>query len=365
MNHQSLCGMTLCLFATTAPAFAVEPRWQPEKTRAFIVCLAQFSGDKLDSFSTDDRLDGSLVQLLIQRGIPKDQIVFLSDKRATTQNIKREFTSFLRKSKEGEMLFFYFGSHGGYDPNTGVCEFFTFDDELPFQWVFDAIDRDFKGTRAFLTADCCHSGGIVELAQRRTSRVAYACLSSTYTHQTAWSGWRFVFCLLRGFSGDPVVDLNNDGHVDVAEFANYTERYMSFAAEGKPMFCTTHGFNPQMILADTHGKKADSHIGDLVEVKSGKKWYKAEVLSVKGKKFKIHYTADTKSDDDEWVTQDQIRPYQFQHFRVGSDVEVKGASSGKWYPARVLDTWGSMHFCRYDGYSPAYDEWVGPSRIRR
>ena len=30
-----------------------------------------------------------------------------------------------------------------------------------------------------------------------------------------------------------------------------------------------------------------------------------------------------------------------------------------------MEAWESLHYCRFDGYSPAYDEWVGPSRMRR
>jgi hypothetical protein len=41
-------------------------QWNPQKTRVFIVCLAQFAGENVPSFSTDDRLDNALVEQLQQ-----------------------------------------------------------------------------------------------------------------------------------------------------------------------------------------------------------------------------------------------------------------------------------------------------------
>jgi hypothetical protein len=88
-------------------------------------------------------------------------------------------------------------------------------------------------------ADTCYSGGIVEFANRRASHISYAALSSTFSHNVGWSGWRFVESLMRGVGGDPVADVNGDGKVDLGDLARFVERHMSFAAEGKPMFTTT------------------------------------------------------------------------------------------------------------------------------
>ena len=87
-------------------------------------------------------------------------------------------------------------------------------------------------------------------------------------------------CLMRGIAGDPVVDLDDNGHVDLDELAAYTARYMAFAAEGKPMFTTTGDFNPKLRLADTNDQKRQ-RVGELLEVWSGTKWAKAEILDVR------------------------------------------------------------------------------------
>ena len=332
-----------------------EAVWQPRKTRVFIVSLARFEGDRLHSFPTDERLDAHFAELFAERGVPASQIVFLKDEQATTQNIKSEFASFLRKSSPGEMLFFYFGSHGAYDPATGKFSFCAFNDNLSFSWALNAIESDFKGTRAFLMTDCCYSGGIVDLAEKRETSIAYACLSSTYAHQTAWSGWRFMQCLIRGLAGDPVVDLD--------ELAAYTARYMAFAAEGKPGFTTTGDYNPKLRLAITTGQKR-SRVGELLEAWTGTNWAKAEILDARAQQFKIHFTENTKSANDAWVAQDAVRPFGFQHFPIGMPVEVQDSSDHRWHSAKVLENWESLHLCRNDDRSSAYDEWFGPSRTR-
>lgn len=337
--------------------------WNPRKTRAFIVCLARFEGETTPSFSMDDRLDGAFVELLQARGVPKNQITFLQDAAATTQRVEQEFVASLRASQPDELLLFYYGSHGNYDAETQTYTFASYDDEVNFSWVFEALGAHFKGAAACLIADSCHSGGIVELIPQRAPRLAYLGLSSTHAHNTAWSRWRFVDCLIRGFSGDPRVDLNGDGQIDWADLARYTERHMAFVAEGKPMFGVANGFSPNLCIADVKGSLADPQVGAYVEVEAKGQWYKAEILAVKGAQFYVHYT-NYGADSDEWVEHKRVRAFAPPRFWRGARVELQGASSGRWYPGYVLQAWEDMYFCRYDGYGPEYDEWFGASRIR-
>jgi hypothetical protein len=369
MAQRALLTGSALLFACAASCtdevlFADEPAaWQPENTRVFIVSLTRFKGDRLHSFTTDDRLDDAFAELFQERGVPASQIVLLKDEQASTQNVQSKFASLLRNSKPDETLFFYFGSHGGYDPETGNFSFCAFNANLSFRWVLDAIENDFQGSQALLLTDCCYSGGMVELAKKRDTSIAYACLSSTYAHQTAWSGWRYMQCLIRAFAGDPVVDLDGNGQVELGELAAYTARYMAFAAEGKPMFTTTGDFDPKLSLADSKGKKR-ARIGELLEAWSGTNWSKAEILDARGQQFKIHFTADTRSKNDVWVSSDDLRRFEFARFPIGTAVDVQDSSDRQWHSAKVLKTWESLHLCRNDDRSSAYDEWFGPSRIR-
>jgi|GEM_PF-325139 hypothetical protein len=338
--------------------------WRPQHTRVFLVSLTHFKGGRLHSFSTDDRLDDRFAQLFRDRGVPANQIVLLKDDTATTQNIQSQFTNLLRQSHLGETLFFYFGSHGGYDRKTGEFSYCAFNDNVNFTWVFDEIERTFRGNQAILAADCCYSGGLTELALKRKTPIAYACLSSTSSHQTAHSGWRFAQCLIRGLTGNPVVDLDGNGHVDLDELAFYTKRYMAFVAEGMPMFQVTGGFNSKLRLATT-ARSCRSREGELLEIQSNGAWKKAEVLDAQPNRLRVHFTEDTRTVNDAWYTTEHARPFRYESYATGSVVEILNQSGKTWYTAKVLDHWESIHLCRFDGYSSNYDEWVGPSRIRK
>jgi hypothetical protein len=134
-------------------------------------------------------------------------------------------------------------------------------------------------------------------------------------------------------------------------------------AEGRPMFTTTNGFNAKLVLADAKGKKKDRQIGQYVEAWYKDEWHKAEIVDVKPGNFMVHHT-ERGSTYRKWVPVNQVRPFRFNHFQKDARVQVQGASSEKWSPATVMGSWESMHLCRFDDSSAAYDEWVGPSRIR-
>jgi hypothetical protein len=87
-------------------------------------------------------------------------------------------------------------------------------------------------------------------------------------------------------------------------------------------------------------------------------------VDTSGEKYKIRYV-DSDSSSDEWVPGKKIRGVTFERFWTGAAVEMQSSADDEWYPGRVLESWESLHFCVYDDYGPEYDEWFGPSRIRR
>lgn len=351
------------IIAVSGAVFAADTTvWNPAKTRVFIACLATFQGEKSPSFSTDDRLDGKLAELFRARGVPARNMLVLLDKYATTQNIEAQFKSFLSESQPDELLIFYFGSHGDYDAKTGDHYFITYDGRLNFNWAFDAIEKGFKGSRALMFADCCYSGGIGDIAPHRDRRVSYVCISSAFCHNIAYSGWRFIDCMMRGFGGSPVVDLDGNGKIELQELANFMARHMAFVAEGKVGAVSTGSFNPHMVIS-TCGPKGDRRIGTYVEAKdSDGEWYKAEIVGVRGNEFHVKGT-DQQSRFDRWLPLSDVKAFTYPRFAKGTSVSVE--SSGKWYPATVLDQWENLTLIHYSNYTAAYDEWVGPSRIKR
>jgi uncharacterized protein (TIGR03067 family) len=300
----------------------------------------------------------ALVERFRGLDVPADQIIVLQRAAASAANVEQQLKGFLRRSRPGDMLVFYFSGHSG--RNTLGLH----DQSVQKTWLIQLIETHFRGNRAMLFIDSCYSGGVVEVVDDRRSRISYAVLSSTFSQQTARSGCRFYQCMLRGLSGNPVVDLDQDGFVTFDELSRYTERYMAFAAEGKPMSVTTGRFDPKFRLAKATGK-AGPRVGELVERNRKGSWHKAEILENTPNGIKIHYTRNTKPDDDDVVPADMLREPWFDQFKAGQRVEVFSGVTDQWHNATVIRMQEGLHFCRLDNLPPSRNEWFGPSRIRQ
>lgn len=350
-------------------SFAAE--WSPENTRLVVISLARFAGEKdgATSFSIPDRLDDPLVELFKDRGVPEEQILYLKDDEATKADITEQFPSFLAESTKGETLIFYYSSHGGYDPKTGAHTFSAFDGSMPIGWFVGKIEAKFKGSQAMLFSDCCFSGGLVELAKVRTKTpISFGALSTTGSCNLGYSGWRFTDVLMRAWSGDVAMDVDETGSISFLELCVFAERYMAFVAEGKPLYAITGSFDGELVLSETD-RPAKEGIGMLVEAREGKSWYKAEIIDVRFNKrdepseLRVHFTDKSRYSKRAWVSPDDIREYEYPTYEVGTRVQIRNAD-GEWLPGRVIDTFEHMHECSYDGKTELYNEWMSPSRIR-
>jgi hypothetical protein len=69
-----------------------------------------------------------------------------------------------------------------------------------------AIDKHFKGSRAMLALDNCHSGAIVDACKNRRSRISYAAFASTPANSSSTGNWTFTESLINAFRGEALVD---------------------------------------------------------------------------------------------------------------------------------------------------------------
>jgi hypothetical protein len=106
---------------------SVPQLWNPVNTWVFAVSLAQFQENRLHAFDPAERIDGDFETLFERRGVPRGQIVFLKDEQGTTNHIRAAFEQLMRRTHRDDFLFFYFGSHAGYDPKKDEYTFSTYD----------------------------------------------------------------------------------------------------------------------------------------------------------------------------------------------------------------------------------------------
>ncbi len=313
--------------SVVAQATAIAGRdWQPRRTWVYVVGVLEWQNeDMFDSFPKENRRDAQLVSFFRQQGVPDEQIIFLKDAQATSRRVRASFPAFLSKAKDGDFLFFYYTGHGYKSDDEKQTLFATYDagDEVD-GWATDSIVRDiernFRGSRALLTADTCYSGNLGLQVQRLGNRVSYASLTSSSSSQQSTGNWTFTEMLLAGFRGKSFADINGDGEVSLTELAEDIKDDMAFAEGQRSTFATSADFPEEMFLAPAE-RKINPAISRRVEVRSEGDWYKARVIDARGSQYLVHYYGYDDWDD-EWVTARQIRNFQTTQHRPGTRVEA-------------------------------------------
>ncbi|HKS27437.1 MAG TPA: hypothetical protein VJS44_06435 [Pyrinomonadaceae bacterium] len=303
--------LVLLLFVTAGSVYAQAPDWQPQRTWVFVVGTLEWKdSETFESFPKENRRDAELVRFFRDQGVPREQIVYLQDRAATTARIQRELRLLLSKTQEGDTLFLYYTGHG-YKNDDGKAYFASYDanDEGNPGWAVDSIpatiERFFKGERAFLTADCCYSGALAERVRALSGRVSYAVFTSATSDKVSTGNWTFTETLLAGLRGRAYVDSDGDGDVTFGELGREIRSDMSFAEKQTSTFVLTGKFAQQTILADAE-ERTDSRVGARVEVYSEGDWYKARIIDASRGRYRVHYYG-FEDEYDEWVRLSQIR----------------------------------------------------------
>jgi hypothetical protein len=366
---RSTVGLLCAVGILAVRPAAAQQDWQPEKTWLFAVGVLEWKDGKdwpaMES-AKNNRRDVQLVEHFKAQGVPKSRIAYLQDAQATLRSIDTALNNLLEKTAADDTLILYYTGHGFRDHAKQRVYFANYDatsgrDAWPVDTMFDTIERRFRGQRALLLADCCFSGALADEASRRKSPIAYACLCSSFSHNTSTGNWTFTDLLLQGLRGSPFADEDGDRVIEWEELARWSMREMAFIERQKSVFAAGDQFDPRFKLAPARGARA-GRMGEHVEVEWRNQWYRAQVLASRGDELKIHYVDDDDSWD-EWVRPDRVRPFRPASFKPGSQVLVK--SEGKWYPATVRRAWYGLHLVHYDDYSNEWNEWVGPQSIRK
>jgi hypothetical protein len=243
------------------PPIEVRPAIDFSRAWLFFVGVLEWQDPAFESFPKDIRRDGVLVDALIARGVPKDQVVFLVDRAATKARIESKLRATLAKTKPGDTLWLYYAGHGDDDANG--THFMPFDvdaNDYGTAWsvtsIVDEIERSFRGDVAVLTADCCSSGALADEVETRTNAgVSYAVLASVRTGETSTDAWTYTDCLIDGVRGDRRIDFDGDDVVTFDELRVHTELQLAMIEDQRARGCTTKGFSPKTVIAPARGPK--------------------------------------------------------------------------------------------------------------
>ena len=247
-----------------------------------------------------------------------------------TRQVRTAFRDLLSQAREGDLLFVYYTGHGYKSADERTTFFATYDagEDVP-GWATNSvvgdIERYFKGSEAFLAADCCYSGSLAQQVRKLNSRISYACLASSSANELSTANWTFTEMLLAGLKGKAYADINQDGEITLQELAEDIRADMAFAEDQRSAFVATGVFANQTVLAIAE-RRSNSEVSKRVEVKSEGDWYKARIIDAMQGQVKVHYYG---YDDwyDEWVNARQVRDRKVARYATESAVDSEWKSN--------------------------------------
>lgn len=303
----------ILLILLTSPCHAAEP-WRPARTWAFVVCVLEWPNSELDAFDARGRRDVELVTLLKSRGVPTDHIVHLQDSQARLSRIRAAFLSLLVRARPGDLLLLYYTGHGFRDDD-GIAYFAPHDAGESYKtcWSFPSIvgdiERSFRGDRAILLADCCHSGSLFEEVSRESRRVSYAVLASSIATEESTGNWTFTQALMDGLAGRSLVDADRDSWVTLTELEEYSRRQMDRFEDQVTETGRTWLFPAKLRLARVKGRR-EPREDEAIEVWSEGEWHRARLIERQADQVKVQWIqiGHDLPVDQEWVPAADTRP---------------------------------------------------------
>ncbi len=384
-------------------------------TYAVLAGVLHWEDSTLASYPTRHRKDQELYDTLRKRGVPAENMVLLLDKQATHAAMRQALEAVAGRTKPGSTFIFYYAGHGwrsasgtefaNYDMRSGKPGFAV-------RQVGDVLGKQFKGNRVLLFADCCHSGGLQEVVRHLAkSKIAAAALTSADPLCVSTNNWTFTQALVDALNGDPLLDENGDGAIELGELAHEAARAMEYREQQRYGFLS-EGIAPELRLAPVRGSRKATVPGpftlaEFVMARDGDKQRAGRIVGYRDGRYEVEFY-DYSDKRLVLLPAASLSKIELRRFRVGDTVTVarSGLPKGtvvevagnfhrveiagrrepewihseslvapgrqvvevewqkEWYPAVVLKKEGERSYIHYLGYDDSWDEWVVKERVR-
>jgi hypothetical protein len=339
-----------------------------------MVGVLNFKDPRIQSFPAEGRKDRELESVLLTEGVPKENLIFLEDQKATGEAMRQGLASMVAKSQPGDTFLFYYAGHGYAEGGHVFLAPYDLDDSNPFKTGFDAIEletilsKQFEGSQVILLGDFCNSGVLGEVAYQigeKKHSVKAASITSADRWTSSTGSWAYTLTMIRLFQGDSLFDLNGDGMLSFAEGemrVHTTMRFLESQLSGKgwssnfnpSQMCSRVKENPKRRVLDGFG------IGDFVEIRDRGVWLRGEITDIMDSVFTVVLTNENRELK---VASNALRsPLPLVSYPVGSEIEVEWNT--QWIEATVKEAHLDFHKVHYAEPLQDWDEWVPPQRMR-
>lgn len=396
MESRARVGLVLpaLLVFAVAPIARAEERveaaaeaWDATRTWAVVVGVLEWKNPGFAPFSKANRKDQELYDVLLKRGVPRQQATLLLDEAATRAAMLNAVRDAARKADERSTLVFYYAGHGVRRENHYYLANYDAGDEpegtcVPISEIAAILKREFRGRRVLFFADCCHSGGLREAAAAVAATKRQAVIVTSVSPEGISTGnWTFTETLLDGLTGRFTVDRDADGAVTFQEMAEDVGAAMKYV-ERQPYGFANFGV-PRGLRMASAGKRqplpddAKYRVGQFVSARDATGWVTGRVLGKDAGQWRVELQAYSTrpvlrvSDEDideavePWPSRSETSDAAVAEVPVKPGTELLVEWGRQMWPARVvaIDAPQDRYRIHYLGWPDSDDEWVPPQRM--
>lgn len=285
------------------------------------------------------------------------EVATLKGETATRDAVMRELRAIDRRARPEDLVFVYWGTHGGTAKNEWSANLPGGDPILGSE-MKSALGR--LPCQVVVAISTCGSGGFI---QPEPGKIVLpgnvAAFAACQRRQSASN--ELDVSLLEAMAG--FGDLDGDGIVKLSEVIDYVpRRYRKLMRDQDgPDTAPVLGQGKGAVTATPLSRVTGRHAGVVYE----NRWYGAIVVEDLGARAKVRYLGwdpvnakGAYAFPDEVVDDERIDP-------AGGEPPAEVEWNGTWYPAKILNkTAKGRHRIHYVGYPASDDEVVTADRIR-